>query len=249
MGEIQPDTGLRRMLYPSVVAIVAFTFAGILLKQYLDRHRPYQLVWTVSLSLGGLAGLAFDLFLLDHRSITFFRLYYITGALLMAAYLGLGSVYLLAPRRIAYGIAAIVIALSIIGTVVIASTPIQAGTLHGANVEAGTRSISGPAIALVAILNTFGAFAVIGGAAYSAWGVWKRQGPPRLLAANVLIAAGTICASLAGTLARLTAHGSAFWSLLALGFAILFSGFLLTGMTRPARVEQDASAPVLHTSA
>jgi hypothetical protein len=216
------------IVYPLIVTAVALAFAVILFRQWLRRHRPYQLVWTFSLALGALAGLAFVLFLLADRSVFFFKLYYITGALLMAAYLGLGSIYLHAPRRAADITAGILVALSIIGIVMILATSVHQAVLHGSNIEAGTQLISGPAVIFIAVLNTFGAVAVIGGALYSAWRLVRRQGPLRLLVSNILIAGGTILASLAGTLARITGNGSAFWLLLALGFVVLFGGFLLT---------------------
>lgn len=233
------------MAYPLVVTIVAFCFAAVLLRQYVQRQRPHALVWTAALSMGGLAGLAFVLFLADGRSVFFFKLYYVCGALLMAAYLGLGSLYLLAPRKVAHVTAVVLILLSAIGIVVVVTTHVDTAALQGANVEAGTKAIGGPAVAFVAVLNSFGALAVIGGACYSAWRLWKRQGPMRLLAANILIATGTILASLAGTLARVTGNGSAFWLLLAAGFIVLFGGFLLTLLSRVPSPSRDGAANTL----
>jgi hypothetical protein len=216
------------MVLPLIVTVVAFVFGVMLLKQYVDRRKPYQLVWAAALLMGGLAGLTFVLFLADGRSVFFFRAYYIFGALLMAAYLGLGEIYLLASRRAADMTALVVVVLSVIGLSFISIAPVDATLLHGSNVEGGTNAISGPAIVFIAILNTFGAVAVIGGAVYSAYRVWKRRSPARFLAANVLIAGGTLLASLAGTLARVTSSGGSFWALLAAGFVVLFAGFLLT---------------------
>jgi hypothetical protein len=199
--------------------------------------------------MGGLAGLFFVLFLLADRNVAFFKLYYIFGALLMAAYLGLGSIYLLAPRRTADIVAATLVFLSVMGLILVLLSPVDTSVLHGSNVEAGSNAISGPSIPFIALLNTFGAVAVIGGALYSAWRLWKRQGPPRLLVANVLIASGTILASLAGTLARVTGNGSSFWALLAAGFVVLLAGFLVTTAapsrrdritTRPAAASEEA---------
>jgi hypothetical protein len=227
------------MLLPLVVTVVAFVFGVMLLKQYVERGKPYQLVWAIALFMGCMAGLTFVLFLADGRSVFFFRAYYIFGALLMAAYLGLGEVYLLASRRAADITALIVVMFSVVGLSFISIAPVDASFLQGSNVEGGTQAISGPAIAFIAVLNTFGAAAVIGGAGYSAYRVWKRHSPAQFLAANVLIAGGTLLASLAGTLARVTASGSSFWALLAAGFVVLFAGFLLTTTPRlptsPAR--------------
>jgi len=208
--------------------VVAAAFSAILANQYRTRRRPYQLVWCFSLALGAVAALAFVVFLAADRNLLAFRLYYACGALLMAAYLGLGSVYLHAPRRVAGATALSVMALSVVGLILLFTTPVPAAPLHASNVEAGTRLVSGAVVAFIAILNAFGAIAVIGGALYSAWRLIRGQGPPRLLVANVLIAGGTILASLAGTLARVTSSGAAFWGLLAAGFIVLFAGFLFT---------------------
>ena len=222
------------MVLPLIVTVVAFVFGAMLLKQYAERRKPYQLVWSAALLMGCLAGLTFVLFLADGRSVFFFRAYYVFGALLMAAYLGLGEIYLLASRRAADLTALAVVVLSVIGLSFISIAPVDATVLHGPNVEGGTNAISGPAIFFIAILNTFGAVAVVGGAGYSAFRVWKRRSPARFLAANVLIAAGTVLASLAGTLARVTSSGGSFWALLAAGFVVLFAGFLLTAAPRPS---------------
>jgi hypothetical protein len=216
------------VILPLVVTIVAFLFAAILLRQFARRGRPYQLVWTIALSMGGLAALFFVLFLDNGRNEAFFRLYYIFGGLLMAAYLGLGSIYLLAPRRLANLAATIVMLLSVAGIVLLLTAHVDHAVLRGSNVEAGSNAVSGASVAFIVVLNTFGAVAVIGGALYSAYRLLRRQGPVQLLAANVLIAAGTILASLAGALARTTGNGSAFWAMLAAGFVVLFAGFLLT---------------------
>ncbi|HEX6510082.1 MAG TPA: hypothetical protein VF221_20835 [Chloroflexota bacterium] len=230
------------MFLPLVVTIVAFAFAAVLIKQFRERRRPYQLVWSAALLMGGLAGLAFVLFLGQGRNEVFFKAYYIFGALLMAAYLGLGEIYLLASRRIADMVAGALLVLSVVGLLLVAFAPVDTAVLHGSNVEGGTKAISGPAIIFIAVLNTFGAVAVIGGACYSALRVWKRHSPLRFLASNVLIATGTVLASLAGTLARVTSSGGSFWALLAAGFVVLFAGFLLTTAWRPR------SAPVRQSS-
>jgi hypothetical protein len=216
------------MLLPALVALVALLFAGSLARIYVSRRRPYQLVWILSLLLGALAGITFVLFLATDRNAGFFLVYYATGGLLMAAYLGLGSVYLFAPRRVAHATAGVIVALSVVGLGFLLSAPIHTTALHAANVEAGTKIVTGPSIAFIAILNTFGAAAVIGGAMYSAWRLYNRQGPARLLVANALIAAGTILAALAGTLARVASDGTYFWALLLVGFVVLFVGFNLT---------------------
>jgi hypothetical protein len=228
------------MFYPIVVALVALAFSSLLLRQFLLRRRPYQLVWCIAMTMGCLAAIFFVLFLGENRNELFFRLYYLFGALLMAPYLGLGTVFLLAPVKAARIVALTLIAASVIGTVLLLTATVDTHALQGSNVEAGTKVISGPAIVFIAVMNTFGAIAVVGGALFSAWRLRRKQGPAHLLAANALIATGTILASLAGALARLSGNGAAFWALLSLGFAVLFSGFLLTRSPIRAQLRRPA---------
>lgn len=231
------------VVFPLLVTVVAGLFAVRLAQQFVRRRRSYQLIWTFSLVCGALAGASFLLFLVSGRQAAWFRAYYIFGALLMAAYLGMGSIALLAPRRWSNLALLVLLPLSVVGALLVAAAPLNPVALRSPNIEAGTNAISGPAIAFVAGFNTFGAVAVIGGAVYSALRVLRGSGPVRLLASNGLIALGTILASLAGTLARLTGAGSAFWVLLAIGLGVLFVGFHLASLPRrPHHVSAEALA-------
>ncbi|GAC1404292.1 MAG: hypothetical protein NVSMB52_18110 [Chloroflexota bacterium] len=216
------------MIFPVIVALVALSFSSLLLYQFIQRRRVYHLVWGLSLLMGALAAFSFILFLLSGRDALFFCFYYIFGGLLMAPSLGMGTLYLLAPSRWAHALSLGAGIVSVIGVILLLSAPVDLVLLHGSNVEAGTGIITGPGIGIVAVLNTLGAVAVIGGACYSAWSLLAKGGPSNLVAANVLIASGTIVASLAGALARLTREGSSFWFLLAVGFILLFAGYLFT---------------------
>jgi drug/metabolite transporter (DMT)-like permease len=218
------------MAYPLIVVVVNAAFAGIVGRQYFDRRRPYQLVWTVALVLGMLAALFYVLFLVFNDNTLFFKLYYICGALLMAAYLGLGSIYLHMPTRFADITAAGLVILSVVGIVMLLTAGINHAQLvvAASQVGPGTKALEpGPWKAMVAILNIFGSIAVIGGAIYSAWRTHRRQAPLNFLYANVLIAVGTFLAAAAGSAADQGAFPGSFWVLLALGFVVLFCGFLL----------------------
>ena len=219
------------IIYPFSVAVLNAIFATVVWRQFVSRKRPHQLVWTVALLLGCLAAVFYLLFLAFGHNDVLFKLYYIGGALLMAAYLGLGSVYLHAPRTIANWMTGALVVASLIGIVSLMAAGIDPIRLDAAaaTVGPGTNAIaSGPWKAMVALLNSFGALAVIGGAVYSAWVTAKRRAPANFLYANVLIAIGTFVAALAGGFADQGTFAGAFWVVLALGFAILFGGFLLT---------------------
>ncbi len=75
------------LLYPGINVIVTGLFAGIVLRQYVQRHRLYQLYWGIALSMAFAATLAYVFMIVvqpaSDTGVLFFRLYYILGAALM----------------------------------------------------------------------------------------------------------------------------------------------------------------------
>ena len=82
------------VVLPLITSLVAFAFCGVLLGRFVERRRVYYLVWTLGLlwyalataseAAGGALGWNPGLY----------RLWYLTGAIGVAAYLGAGTVYL-----------------------------------------------------------------------------------------------------------------------------------------------------------
>jgi hypothetical protein len=87
---------------PLLSAAVSFVFAGLTFAQWRTRRRSFQLVWTLGLLWYGISagtefwGGAFG------WSEPLYRLWYLIGALFVAAYLGMGTIYLLSKTRFGY---------------------------------------------------------------------------------------------------------------------------------------------------
>jgi len=90
---------------PLVATILAGVFALLLVDQWLRRRRPYQLAWAIGVAMFGVAALAEVLGSISGWDGTLFRLWYLTGAVWVAAWLGLGTVLLLARTRFGYAFA------------------------------------------------------------------------------------------------------------------------------------------------
>src|SRR3989304_137329 len=90
------------VLLPLLSTIVSLVFAGALLAQYVRRRKPYQLVWTIGLVWYAVASGMRFLVGAGIWSDTVYRVWYLCGAIFVASYLGMGTVYLLAPRRVAH---------------------------------------------------------------------------------------------------------------------------------------------------
>jgi hypothetical protein len=155
-----------------------------------------------------------------------FRLWYLFGAICVAAFLGQGTVYLLVRRRVAHILMAILMILSIYGAVRLFSTNIDLGTAKRLTDKIVVPTDIG---VLTGLMNIYGTVTLIGGALYSAWIFWRKRILPHRVVSNVLIAVGALLPAIGGSLLRLgTARGVPFYILELAGVIIIFIGFLRT---------------------
>lgn len=97
------------VVFPLLSSSLSFAFAALVFAQWLQRRRSFQLVWTIGLLWYGisagteLVGSAFG------WGEPLYRAWYLIGALFVAAYLGMGTVYLLSKTRFGYFVAATVV--------------------------------------------------------------------------------------------------------------------------------------------
>src|SRR4029077_6071668 len=97
------------VLFPLGSTAVSLVFAGLVLDQWWQRRRSFQLVWGIGLAWYAVStgtefiGSAFG------WNEALFRAWYLTGAFLVPAYLGVGTLYLLNKTRFGYFVAASVV--------------------------------------------------------------------------------------------------------------------------------------------
>ena len=232
-------------IYPLIVASVSLAFGVIVLAQWAVRRRPQQKIWGIALLMAAGASFAFVGFLADGSELLF-HVYYALGALLMAAYLGMGSLYLALSKRAANLILAALVIVSALGVALILVAPVDVAALHKLQHTsgAGTGVLKpGLWLLLLILLNSFGAGAVIGVALYSAYKVLRRQAPVRFAVANVTIAVGTGIVTYSGTAARLGSPND-FWIVMAVGWVVIFAGFLLTLKLAPVHARPSRDVPM-----
>lgn len=93
------------VVLPSLSAILCFVFAATVADQWLRRRQPYQLVWTVGLLWFGVAAGSEAIAGISGWNELLYRTWYLFGAVWVAGWLGLGTVYLLARTRFGYAFA------------------------------------------------------------------------------------------------------------------------------------------------
>ena len=155
-----------------------------------------------------------------------YRLWYLLGAILVAAYLGQGTIYLLMRRRAANIIMALLGIVSLYAVVRVFTASINISNLT---------SLTGVGVmpldirfVITPVLNAFGTFALVGGAIYSAFIFWRKRISPNRVASNILIAAGALLPAIGGTNLSLGNSLNLFFLLELLGVIIMFAGFLRT---------------------
>jgi hypothetical protein len=93
------------VLLPALTAVLAFVMAIALFDQWRDRRQPFQLVWAIGMTFFGIASGCEALAAAGGWNEALYRTWYLTGAVLTAGWLGLGTVTLLAKTRFGYAIA------------------------------------------------------------------------------------------------------------------------------------------------
>jgi hypothetical protein len=89
--------GLRlhpNVVLPALTSLLGFGFAGVLLRRFALRPRAYHLVWALGLVWYALAAGSEAVGGAQGWTPTLYRVWYITGAVGVAAYLGAGALYL-----------------------------------------------------------------------------------------------------------------------------------------------------------
>jgi hypothetical protein len=103
---------------PALTSILALLLALALADQWRERRQPFQLVWAIGMTFFGIASGCEALAAASGWSEPLYRTWYLTGAVLTAGWLGLGTAVLLARTRFGYtfGILVVLAGLITIGT-------------------------------------------------------------------------------------------------------------------------------------
>lgn len=248
-------------ILPLSSTIISLVFALVLFRRYADRRRAHLLVWGIGLLIYGTGTFA-EFYSSQAWNATIFRLWYLCGAVLTAAWLGQGTVYLLVRKR---GVAHALMVILLVGTLIASLhtfstklnedifTPAKSlseqyatrtvkivqgdsesiQTIVGIMPEGGVRSYS-------FLFNIYGTIGLVGGALYSGYLFWRKRVMPNRVLGNVFIAVGGLSPALGGTLARLGTPEYLYVSEL-VGVIVIFIGFVLA--TRQQPVEAPAAQP------
>lgn len=230
---------------PITSAIIILLFAASVLRRYARRRASHLLLWGIGLAMFGVGSLAEAYSTLAWNPVVF-RLWYLTGAVLNAAWLGQGTVFLLSRRkRWARATLWVLVAASLAATYLVFVTPLNPSRFSvRQTLGAQYRDIlpKGATVRkLTPIFNIYGTLMLVGGALYSAWLLWRKQIVPNRVIGNILIAVGALSIASASSLVRLGLGDYLYLGEL-LAAALMFAGFLVATGKAPAPVGEGAPA-------
>jgi hypothetical protein len=225
-------------------SIISFIFAAVIFKRYSDRGGAHLLLWGIGMVFFGIGGFCEAYFGALGWNETIFRMWYLFGAILVAAWLGQGTVYLLAKRKWANVAMAILLGLSIFAAFRVFTAELDPSLLT-TSVHTGSE-LSGHAIitpgirTLTPIFNLYGTIALVGGAVYSAFIFWRKRIMLHRTIGNIMIAVGALAPAFGGAFSRFGVPGALYIGEL-FGAVLMFTGFIRA--TTPMKNEQPDAVP------
>jgi hypothetical protein len=231
-------------LLPFASCIISFVFAGLLFRRYLQRKGLHLLVWAVGMAFYGIGGLAEAFYVAVGWEPTMYRLWYLFGAILVAAWLGQGTVYLLARRRWAHLCMAVLGAASLFAMYRVFTAELNptlmSSSLHTGAELSGQAIVSGGVRTLTPFFNVYGTVTLVGGAAWSAWIFWRKRILPHRVVGNIIIAAGALLPAFGGAFSRFGIPGALYLAEF-LGAILLFAGFIRATSPMKERTDMPTS--------
>jgi hypothetical protein len=216
---------------PFLSTLVTFAFAVAVFRRFLFRHGPHLLLWSIGLLFFGIGTLA-EIWLAFSFNGIILKLWYLSGAMLTAAWLGQGTVHLLVRKRgVAWTLTGILTAVSLLAAFLALSAPLTAAASSYDTAQAISSQYKeiltrgGLTIALTIILNSYGTLTLVGGAIYSAIIFFRKHVLFDRMIGNVLIAIGGIAPALAGSFVSMGLPDLLYLSEL-IGAILMYIGFV-----------------------
>ena len=210
---------------PLISSIVSLLFALTVLDQYFARRKSYQLVWAIGLFMFFIGAAAEFWAEAVGINLATFRLWYLFGAILVAAYLAMGTIYLLIPRRLAHIIMTILLVISLYSAFSVFTTSVDLSSLKHLSGSVLPESVR----ALSRYLSYTAALVLVGGALYSSWVFMRKKIQPHRVSSNIMIAIGVLLPAIGGGIMRAAGNYRLFYIFELAGIIIIFLGFLRSG--------------------
>jgi len=229
---------------PFISSVISFIFAFFVLRRFAKRKGTHLLLWGVGMVYYGIGGFCEGFYGAFGWNPVIYRMWYLFGAIMVAAWLGQGTVFLLAKDRWAKGMMALLFVGSVYGVFKVVTAELDPSllttSLHTGSELSGHAIITPGVRTLTPIFNLYGTVALVGGAVYSAWIFFRKRVLLHRTIGNVLIAVGALAPAFGGVFSRMGVPAALYIGEL-IGAVLMFGGFLRA--TTPIQDPAQQAAP------
>lgn len=236
------------MNYISILStLITAIFAIAVFNRYRQRKGTHLLLWGIGLVFYGLGTLTEVILSITFSELAL-KVWYLSGAMLTAAWLGQGTLHLLVRKRgIASTLTIILVIVSVVAAILVFSaplTPAAAAYDTGRPASEQYKEImtrNSLTIALTILLNIYGTITLVGGAIYSAYLFWRKKVLLNRMIGNILIAAGALMPAIGGTFVQ---AGLVDWLYLSelIGVILMYAGFMQATARQPLAETKAATS-------
>ena len=213
---------------PFLSSVISFVFAFFVFKRYSSRGGLHLFLWGIGMIFYGIGGFCEGFYGAFGWNPIVYRLWYLFGAILVAAWLGQGTVYLLANKKWAHILMGLLFVGSLYGAFKVFTAELDPSLLttsvHTGSELSGHAIISEGVRSLTPIFNLYGTVTLVGGAIYSAWIFFRKRVLLHRTVGNILIAVGAIAPAFGGAFSRMGVPSALYIGEL-FGAVLMFIGF------------------------
>ena len=244
----------NNIVFPLLSAGLMIVFAIFVLNRYISSNKMHFFFWGTGLLMFSIVSLS-EIYLSVQWNRWAFFFWYFFGAVLNAAWIGQGTIYLLLTRKWVKP----TVTLLLVGS--LSALIIMIQTMSMLDVSQFTSNIAmsdqyrnimpaphegGTIRLLTPFFNVYGATTLVGGAVWSAYLFWRKRVLPNRVIGNILIALGAIIISIASILTRM---GLSEWWYLGelLAATLLFAGFILASRKTYTQISKQKAMLMKNT--
>ena len=231
---------------PFLSSLISFVFAFFVLKRYTARKGAHLLIWGIGMIFYGIGGFCEGYYGFFGWNDLVFRLWYLFGAILVAAWLGQGTVFLLAKKPWPQITLALLVLGSIWGAYKVFTAQLDpsllTASLHTGSELSGHAIVTDGVRGLTPLFNIYGTLTLVGGAIWSAWIFYRKRVLLHRTIGNILIAAGALAPAFGGAGSRFGIPAALYIGEL-IGAILMFIGFWRA--TTPMTAAQPEAVPAV----
>lgn len=216
-------------ILPFISSVISIIFAFFVLRRFAKKRGTHLLLWGIGMIYYGIGGFCEGFYGAFGWNPVIYRMWYLFGAIMVAAWLGQGTVFLLAKDRWAKVMMGLLFVGSLYGAYKVITAQLDPSLLttsrHTGSELSGHAIISPGVRTLTPLFNLYGTVALVGGAVYSAWIFFRKRVLLHRTIGNVLIAVGALAPAFGGVFSRMGVPAALYIGEL-IGAVLMFGGFL-----------------------